>query len=114
MTKGMSALSWLQVFNSTISLDLPRRSYNLTFDRPSVRPFVTDGYQLFSRLAHKFFLIFGTKMQNGNSKNVTEPDFWKKISSAENAGNMPEKQVFWHFLGISSFVFPDFLHQNGY
>ena len=36
-------------------------------------------YQLFSRSAQQFFLIFGTKMQNDNAQNVTEPDFLKKI-----------------------------------
>ena len=30
----------------------------------------------------------------------------------ENAGNMLEKPVFWHFLEISSFVFPDFFAQR--
>ena len=33
---------------------------------------------------------------------------------AENAGNMPEKPVFWHFLEISSLVFSDFLHKDAY
>ena len=33
---------------------------------------------------------------------------------AENAGNMPEKLVFWHFLEISSLVFSDFLHKDAY
>ena len=38
------------------------------------------------------------------SKNIFFP--------AENAGNMPEKPVFWHFLEISSLVFSDFLHPD--
>ena len=58
-------------------LDLPWRSYKLTVVRASVRPCVC--YQLFSRLAHWFLLIFGTKMQNGNPQNMTEPDFRKKF-----------------------------------
>ena len=38
------------------------------------------------------------------------PIFEKHFFLAENAGNTPEKPVFWHFLEISSLVFPDLLH----
>ena len=40
--------------------------------------------------------------------------FEKHIFPAENAGNMPEKPVFWHFLEISLYVFPGSLHKNAY
>ena len=43
---------------------------------------------------------------NRFSKNIFFP--------AENAGTMPEKPVFWHFLEISSLVFPEFLHKDAY
>ena len=39
------------------------------------------------------------------SKMWLSPIFEKHIFPAENAGNMPEKPVFWHFLEISSLVF---------
>ena len=42
------------------------------------------------------------------------PIFEKHIFPAENAGNIPEKPVFWHFLEISSLVFSDFLHKDAY
>ena len=54
-------------------------------------------------------MIFFSIMQN-----VTEPDFRENIFWAENAGNMPEKPVFWHFLEISSLVFSDILHIDAY
>ena len=38
--------------------------------------------------------------------------FKEPIFPAENAGNMPEKPVFGHFLEISSLVFSDFLHKD--
>ena len=38
----------------------------------------------------------------------------KRIFPAENAGNMPENPVFWHFLEISSLVFSDFLLKDAY
>ena len=53
-------------------------------------------------------------MQNGNAQKVTEPDFQKKNFPAENAGNMPEKPVFWHFLEISSLIFPDIVQKDAY
>ena len=57
------------------------------FFRRKIRIFVFWGnslwpfsnFLLFSGLAHYFLLIFGTKMQNGNAQNVTEPDFRKKF-----------------------------------
>ena len=61
-----------------------------------------------------FFMKFGTLMQNGNFQNVMEPDFRKTFFPVENAGNMPEKPVFWHFLEISSLVFSDFLLKDAY
>ena len=57
---------------------------------------------------------FCTMMQNGDIQKVTEPDFGKKNFPAENAGNMPEKPVFWHLFEISSLVFSDFLHKDAY
>ena len=42
------------------------------------------------------------------------PDFWKTIFPAENAGDMPEKPFFWHFLKISSLVFLDILQKDAY
>ena len=48
------------------------------------------------------------------SKMYPSPIFEKQIFPAENAGNMPEKPVFLHFLEISSFVLSDFLHKNAY
>ena len=36
------------------------------------------------------------------------PIFEKNFFPVENAGNMPEKPVFWHFLEISSLVFQIF------
>ena len=38
----------------------------------------------------------------------------KKFFPAENAGNMPENPVFWHFIEIPSLVFSDFLHKDAY
>ena len=38
----------------------------------------------------------------------------KNFFPVENAGNIPEKLVFWHSLEISLFVFPDFLHKDAY
>ena len=59
-----------------------------------------------------FFMKFRTLTQNDYVQNVTEPDFFKKNFPAENAGNMPEKPVFWHFLEVLLLVFSDFLHQD--
>ena len=42
------------------------------------------------------------------SKMWPSPIFEKHIFLAENAGNMPEKPVFWHFLEILSLVFSIF------
>ena len=47
------------------------------------------------------------------SKMWPSPIFKKHIFPAENAGNMPEKPVFWHFLEISSLVFIYFFAQTG-
>ena len=56
----------------------------------SVRSFVC--YQLYFRdWLFSFFLIFGTKKQNGNVQNLTEPDFQNNFFPAENAG----KTGFW-------------------
>ena len=41
-------------------------------------------------------------MQNGNPQS---PISGKNFFPAENAGNMPENPVFWHFLKISSLYF---------
>ena len=43
----------------------------------SVCPFLPSFvcYQVFSGLAHLFFLIFCMKVQNFNTQNVTDPDF---------------------------------------
>ena len=91
-------------------LDLPWRSYKLTFVRPFVRPSVC--YQLFSRLAHQFLLIFDTKMQNSNAQNVSEPDFRKKFITGRKCLKYAGKASFWHFLEISSLVFSDFSYQQ--
>ena len=48
------------------------------------------------------------------SKMWPSPIFEKRIFPAENAGNMPEKLVFWPFLEISSLVFSNFLHKDAY
>ena len=40
--------------------------------------------------------------------------FETNIFPAENAGNMSEKLVFWHFLEILSLVFSDFLHKDAH
>ena len=40
--------------------------------------------------------------------------FEKHFFPAENAGNMPEKPGFWHFVEISSLVSSDFLHKDAY
>ena len=48
------------------------------------------------------------------SKMWPSPIFKKHIFPAENAGNMPEKPVFWHFLEISSLVYSNFLHKDAY
>ena len=40
--------------------------------------------------------------------------FEKHFFPAENAGNMPEKPVFRHFLEISSLVFSEFLLKDAY
>ena len=85
------------------------RSFVLSF----IRSFILSSvcYQLFSGLAYYFFLIFGTKMQNGNAQNVTEPDFRKRFFPVENAGNMPEKTVFGLFL--ENLSLPDDLNRTG-
>ena len=46
------------------------------------------------------------------SKIWPSPIFEKRIFPAENAGNMPEKLVFWPFFEISSLVFSIFLHRD--
>ena len=46
------------------------------------------------------------------SKMWRSPIFEKNIFPAENAGNMPEKPVFWYFLKFSSLVFSDFFAQR--
>ena len=55
-------------------------------------------------------------MQNGNSQNVTEPDFRKKNFFgqiwAQNSPKWPKIWVFWTLLEILSFVFSDFLHND--
>ena len=47
-------------------------------------------------------------MRINNAQNMTESDLKKKFFPAENARNVPEKLVFWHFLEILSLVFSDF------
>ena len=54
------------------------RSYKLTIVRPSVRPFLRS-LPTFLEIGSLVFLIFGTKVQNGNAQNVTEPDFRKNL-----------------------------------
>ena len=46
------------------------------------------------------------------SKMWPSPIFKKRIFPAENAENMPEKPVFWHFLEISSLVYSNFFAQR--
>ena len=43
---------------------------------------------------------------------MRENDFRKTFFSAENAGNIPEKPVFWHFLEILSLALTDFCSRN--
>ena len=64
-----------------------------------VRSFVRSFVRLLPTLLEigSLVLIFGTKVQNGNTQKVTEHDFQKKNFPAENAGNMPEKPVFKAF-----------------
>ena len=57
---------------------------------------------------------FCTLTQNDNAQNVAEPDFRKKKFPAENAGNMPEKPVFWHFFEILLLDFSEILHKDAY
>ena len=57
-------------------LDLPGCPINSPL---SVRPFVLLSPAFSSDWLVSFFLIFGTKMQNGNYRNVMVPDFWKKF-----------------------------------
>ena len=68
------------------------RSYKLTCVRSSVC------YQLFSGLDHRNFFIFGTKVQNGDAQNVTEPDFRKKIFLGQFG---PKRLKKWGFSGFS-------------
>ena len=55
-------------------------------------------YQLFLGLAHQFFLIFCTMMQNGNARNVKEPEFRKKIFRLEMPEICRKKPFFGIFL----------------
>ena len=48
------------------------------------------------------------------SKMRRRPIFEKHFFPAENAGNIPEKPVFWHFIEILPLVFSDFLHKDAY
>ena len=80
----------------------PTGSCKLTCVRLFVRSFVC--YQLFSRSAHLFFMIFGKKVQNGNAQNVTESDFGKKNFWANLGPKMPKNRVFWTLWKICSLL----------
>ena len=87
------------------------RSYKLTFVRSSVRPSVTS----FSRdWLICFFWFLAQRCKMAIPKMWRSPIFGKNFFPAENAGNMPENPVFWHFLEILSLVFPDFLLKDVY
>ena len=89
-------------------MDLPRRSFKLTHVRPFVRSSVTS----FSRdWLNSFFLIFGTKVQNGNAQKMMKPDF-KKKNWANLGQKLPENRVFGALSKIASLVFSDFWQKD--
>ena len=60
------------------------------------------------------FVVFSHKnIINNNAHHKAWFIFQKTYFPAENAGNMPEKPVFWHFLEISPLVFFYFFAQTG-
>ena len=56
-------------------------------------------------------MIFGTKMQNGNAQNVTEPDFRKKIFSGRKCRKYAGKTGFLAF--SRDFIIGYFFAQTG-
>ena len=74
-----------------------------------VCPFVR--YQPFSGLDHKNFMNFGTKMQNDNTQNVSEPNLRKKINfwSPDDPEMSWKNQFFGDFFEVSSSLFFFFL-----
>ena len=94
-------------------MDLPRRSFKLTDVRSFVRPSVRSSVTSFSRdWLISFFWFLAQRCKMIMPKMWRSPIFEKKFFPAENAGNMPEKRVFWHFLETLSLVFSDFLHKG--
>ena len=57
-------------------------------------------------------MAFGTKVQNGNARKVTEPDFQKKIFWANLGQKLPKNRVFWTLCKIASLVFSDFWQKD--
>ena len=81
-----------------------------SFVRPCVRSSVTSFSRGIGSLVFSDFWHEGAKWQCPKCDGVR---FSKNIFfQAENAGNMPEKPVFWHILEISSLVFSDFLQKD--
>ena len=66
----------------------------------------------FLEIGSLVFLIFGTKVQNGNAQNVTEPDFRKKFFLGKFGPKLPKNRVFWTLCKIASLVFSDFWQKN--
>ena len=58
--------------------------------------------------------IFGLGKLQSLSVSAVKKFFEKNNFPAKNAGNIPEKPVFEHFLEISSLVFSHFLHKDAY
>ena len=84
--------------------------------RPFVCPFVCPSVTSFSRdwlISFCWFLAQRCKM--AMPKMWWSPQFSEKNSfPVENARNMLEKPVFWHFLEISPLVLSDSLHKDAY
>ena len=51
-------------------------------------------------------------MQNGNTQNVTDLDFEKKIFWANLGQNMPKNEVFLGFLEFESLNLSEFLYMS--
>ena len=92
-------------------LDLPRSSFKLTYVRPFVRPSVRLLPAFLGIGSLVFFWFLAQRCKMAMPKKWRSPIFRKKFFPAENAGNMPEKPVFWHFLEILSLVFSNFLQR---
>ena len=85
-----------------------------TFQKSPEQP-IFAGKTVFLEFLELYFIFFHEILHTDAKWQCLKCEgarFSKTFFPAENAGNMPEKPVFWHFLEIVPLVFSDFLHKD--